>query len=95
MMEEAFVDIGGLDGVIAKLNAAGLGEKVNSWLGQGANKPITADEIRSALSNDQVKQLAAKLGVPVDQVANLLAQHLPNAVSQASAAGSIQATSQT
>ena len=93
-MQEAFNDVGGLDGVIAKLNAAGLGETVNSWLGQGANKPITADEIRSALSNEQVRQLAAKLGVPVDQVASVLAQNLPNAVSQASAAGAISATPQ-
>lgn len=94
LMQEAFSEVGGLDGVIANLNAAGLGEKVNSWLGQGANKPITADEIRNALSNAQVKQLAAKLGVPIDQVATVLAQHLPNAVAQASAAGTIQATPQ-
>lgn len=95
LMQEAFADVGGLDGVIASLNSAGLGGKVNSWLGQGANTPITADEIRSALSNAQVKQLATKLGIPMDQVASVLAQHLPNAVSQASAAGTIQAAPQT
>ena len=82
VLGDAFSEIGGLDGVVSKLNDAGLGEKVNSWIGQGSNTPISAAEITSALGNQQLQQVAAKLGVPLDQVAGVLAHHLPAAVGQ-------------
>ena len=88
---EALQGIGGLDGVIAQLNKAGLGEKVNSWLGKGANQPLTADEIRSALSDQHLQQIASQLGIPLDQVAGTLAQHLPAAIDQASPNGTVVA----
>ena len=42
--------------MLAQLNKAGLGEKVNSWLGKGPNQPLTADEIRrvEALVNHEI-----------------------------------------
>ena len=88
---EALQGIGGFDGVIAQLNQAGLGEKVNSWLGKGPNQPLTADEIRSALSDQHLRQIASQLGIPLDQVAGTLAQHLPAAIDQASANGTVVA----
>jgi uncharacterized protein YidB (DUF937 family) len=81
VMNDALAHLGGVDGVVTMLNEAGLGAKVNSWLGEGANKPITADEIKSALTPEHLKQIAAKLGVPPNLVAEVLAQHLPTAVS--------------
>lgn len=90
LMQRALSDAGGLDGVVAKLNSAGLGPKVNSWLGRGDNQPLTADEVRNVLGNEQLQAIAAKLGVPVDQVTGLLAQHLPQAVDQASPNGELQ-----
>ena len=88
---EALQGIGGFDGVIAKLNQAGLGEKVNSWLGKGPNQPLTADEISKALGDQHLQQIASQLGIPLDQVAALLSQHLPNAIDQASPSGTIVA----
>jgi uncharacterized protein YidB (DUF937 family) len=88
---EALQGIGGFDGVIAQLNKAGLGEKVNSWLGKGPNQPLTAEEIRSALSDQHLQQIASQLGIPLDQVAGTLAQHLPNAIDQASPNGVVVA----
>jgi len=87
LLSEAFTEIGGMDGIVNQLNQAGLGSKVNSWLGKGDNVPLTADEINSVLSSGQLQQIAAKLGVSVDQVPHLLAQHLPSAVDQASPDG--------
>jgi uncharacterized protein YidB (DUF937 family) len=87
LLSEAFTEIGGMDGIINQLNQAGLGAKVNSWLGKGDNVPLTADEINSVLSSGQLQQIAAKLGVSPDQVPHLLAQHLPAAVDQASPDG--------
>ncbi|MDH0910448.1 YidB family protein [Rhizobium pusense] len=87
--EEAFQNAGGLDGVLAQLSDSGLGQQVASWLGTGENIPITADQIRAALSSDQVQSLAARLGVDISQVPGLLAKHLPEAVDQASPNGTL------
>jgi uncharacterized protein YidB (DUF937 family) len=89
VLGDLLADAGGLDGVVAKLNEAGLGEKVNSWLGKGENAPLTADEIRAALSDQSLTQIAGKLGISTDAVAQVLAQHLPNAVDQASPGGTL------
>jgi uncharacterized protein YidB (DUF937 family) len=89
LMSQAFTSFGGLDGVVAKLNEAGLGPKVNSWLGKGDNVPITAEEISAVLGSAQLQQLATQFGVPIDQVPHLLATHLPDAVDQASPNGVI------
>ena len=73
--------------VIEQLNAQGLGAKVNSWLGQGENQPLTADEVRQALGNAKLQEMAQSLGIPVEQIADVLAKSLPAAVDKASPNG--------
>jgi uncharacterized protein YidB (DUF937 family) len=75
---------GGLNAIVAKLEQAGLGEQVKSWIGNGQNLPITADQLRQVLGSDAVKQLAARYNIPVDQLSELLAHQLPLAVDHAS-----------
>lgn len=71
---------GGAHTMIEKLNAAGHGDKTQSWVGTGMNLPISADQIASVLGNDTVKSIAAKVGIPTDKVASALAHLLPKAV---------------
>ena len=52
--------------------------------------PVTPEQLRAALGNEHVQQLAAKFGVPTDQVLKLLAEHLPTAVDQASPNGTLK-----
>jgi uncharacterized protein YidB (DUF937 family) len=78
---------GGLSAVVAKLEQAGLGNQVKSWLGNGQNLPISAQELQQVLGNDTVRQLAAKYNIPVDQISQILAQELPKAVDNASPNG--------
>jgi uncharacterized protein YidB (DUF937 family) len=80
---------GGLNAIVAKLEQAGLGDQVKSWIGTGQNLPITADQVRQVLGNDAVKQLAAKYNIPVDQIAEVLAHQLPVAVDHASPDGKL------
>jgi len=82
-------NMGNLQGIVNQLQQGGLGAQVQSWLGNGANMPVTADQLRAALGDERVQQLAAKFGVPTDQVLKLLADHLPNAVDQASPNGKL------
>jgi uncharacterized protein YidB (DUF937 family) len=86
----AKTNLGSLQGVVNQLQQGGLGDQVKSWLGNGANMQITPDQLKAALGDDHVKQLAEQFGVPVDQVLQLLSQHLPGTVDQASPNGALQ-----
>ena len=83
---------GGLNAIVAKLQQAGFGDQVKSWIGNGQNLPITAEQLQQVLGSDTVKQLAARFNIPVDQLAKVLAQQLPNAVDRASPEGKLPHT---
>jgi uncharacterized protein YidB (DUF937 family) len=80
---------GGLNAIVAKLQQAGFGDQVKSWLGNGQNLPITAERLQQVLGSDTVKQLAARFNIPVDQLAQVLAEQLPRAVDHASPDGKL------
>ncbi|MDQ0469721.1 uncharacterized protein YidB (DUF937 family) [Labrys wisconsinensis] len=92
-LTQALAGAGGLQGVIDKLQASGLGPQVTSWLGNGENLPVSASQLEAALGNEQVQQLATSLGIPADKVLAFLQQHLPTAVDQASPTGTLPPTS--
>lgn len=76
-----------LQGLVNKLQQGGLDGQVKSWLGNGANIPVSADQIKAVLGNDQVKQIAEHFGIPTDAALKFLAEHLPTTVDQASPNG--------
>ena len=80
---------GGLSAIVAKLEQAGFGDQIKSWIGTGQNLPLTADQLKQVLGNDTIRQLAAKYNIPIDQVAEVLAHQLPQAVDQASPDGKL------
>jgi uncharacterized protein YidB (DUF937 family) len=86
----AKANLGDLQSMLNQLQQSGLGEQVKSWLSNGPNITITPEQLRAALGNDQVRQLAQQFGVPIDDLLNVLAQHLPTAVDQASPHGRLQ-----
>jgi uncharacterized protein YidB (DUF937 family) len=83
-------NLGDLSGLVNQLQQGGLGDQVRSWLGNGANLPVTPDQIRSALGDQHVRQLAEQFGVPVDEALKFLADHVPTTVDQASPDGQIK-----
>jgi uncharacterized protein YidB (DUF937 family) len=85
--EQVFANAGGLNGIVDQLQQAGLGEQVASWIGTGSNLPVSADQIKAALSSSQLASLASSFGVDINNLPQLLAEHLPKAVDQASPDG--------
>ena len=79
-----------LNGLVTALQKGGLGPQVQSWLGNGQNMPITADQLKTVLGNAQVQDFARHLGLPVDEMLKLLAQYLPEIVDKASPNGVLQ-----
>lgn len=85
----ANTQFGSLDGVLSQLQSSGLGAQVASWLGQGNNLPISADQLRSALGNEELQKLGTQLGIPMDQVGEMLAKVLPATVDKLSPNGTL------
>ena len=82
----------GLGGILQKLREGGLEETVSSWIGKGSNLPISAEQVRQALGSDTVQNLAAKVGIPPEQIASLLAQILPHTVDRMTPEGQLDET---
>jgi uncharacterized protein YidB (DUF937 family) len=78
---------GGIQGIVSQLEEQGLGGTVRSWVGTGANQPITADQIHQAFGSDTVKQLAAKVGMTPEDLAAKLSQILPQAIDKLTPGG--------
>jgi uncharacterized protein YidB (DUF937 family) len=68
---------GGLDAMVSKLNDAGLGDAVGSWVGTGPNQQVDPQALGSALGDDEVQRLAGKSGLDIGAMLPLLAAALP------------------
>jgi uncharacterized protein YidB (DUF937 family) len=71
---------GGVQGVVQQFENKGFGSTVKSWVGTGANQPISPDQVRQVLGEDLIQQLAAKTGMSVPELTQKLAQILPQTV---------------
>jgi uncharacterized protein YidB (DUF937 family) len=73
---------GGLDGILSQLQAGGLGEQVQSWIGKGGNLPISAEQLESVLGSGPLGDLAQKFGIDPHQAAGQLSALLPQVIDQ-------------
>jgi uncharacterized protein YidB (DUF937 family) len=80
--------LGGLEGLKKKFDAAGLGDKFQSWIGGGENQPISGAEIKQVIP-DQVQNLANDLGKSPDEVAGQISELLPDVVNKVTPDGII------
>jgi uncharacterized protein YidB (DUF937 family) len=73
---------GGLGGLLAKLQNAGAGDAVKSWVGTGQNQPIEPGQLRSALGQQTVSNAAQQAGINEQDFLSQLAQNLPQVVDE-------------
>jgi uncharacterized protein YidB (DUF937 family) len=85
---------GGLMGLLAKFQQHGAGDVVQSWIGNGENKPIDPGTLTNVLGQDNVGALAQKAGVSGDQLSGMLAAVLPHLVDHATPNGEVPANGQ-
>ena len=90
LLQQALQQAGGVQGIVAKLQQAGYGDAVQSWLGAGPNQPVTAEGVAAALGHGKLGELASRYGVEPDQVAGLIAKVLPGLIDRISPNGSLQ-----
>ncbi|MGV3498669.1 MAG: YidB family protein [Hydrogenophaga sp.] len=89
LVQQLLQQSGGLEGLLAKLQAGGLGEAAQSWVGTGANQPVSPDALDSALGPDLMGVLGGLLGGNGQQASSVLAQVLPGLVDQLTPQGRV------
>src|SRR5215469_9473288 len=72
--------LGGLGGLLDKLQKGGLGDVANSWVGSGQNQPVSPKQLGPALGPDIIKTLAQRSGLSEEELTRKLSQALPGLV---------------
>ncbi|MEO8599814.1 MAG: YidB family protein [bacterium] len=80
---------GGLPALLQKFQASGLGDQVNSWIGHGENQAVSGDQIKDALGEDTIAQIAQQGGVAPEHAATGLAQLLPQIIDKLTPNGAV------
>lgn len=80
---------GGLGSVLGALQSKGLGDVVSSWVGTGANKSISPEQVQSALGQEKLSQFAQQAGVSGGEASAALAGMLPGLVDKLSPDGKL------
>jgi len=71
--------VGGLQGLLQRLQQAGLGDVVSSWVGTGQNQPIDPRQLQQAMPDD-VTNISRQAGLGTQQGGSVLAQLLPQLI---------------
>lgn len=73
---------GGLGDLLKQFQENGQGDKADSWVGHGANKPIDPNDLGSALGADQISTLLEQTGLSRSELLQGLSQNLPDVINQ-------------
>jgi len=71
---------GGLQGLIASFEQAGLGHIAQSWVGSGPNQPVSPQQLQTVFGENQVQNMANQAGMAPQDFLSQLSQHLPRVV---------------
>ncbi|MDO9711359.1 YidB family protein [Paracraurococcus lichenis] len=70
----------GLQGLVERLRGAGLGDRVESWIGTGPNRPVQPAELERAFPGAEADRLAQESGMQRPGLLALLSQALPRVI---------------
>jgi len=82
-------DFGDLQTLVNRLQQGGLSDRVVSWVEQQPASSVSPSEIVAALGEGQIDQLSRAFGLTPQSTVTLLANNLPETVSEASRDGVI------
>jgi uncharacterized protein YidB (DUF937 family) len=70
----------GLSALTDQLRGAGLGPKVDSWVGPGGNEPVDPDELARAIPPDALADVERHTGMGRSEILSQLSRGLPQMV---------------
>lgn len=71
---------GGLMGLLGRFHQAGMGDVAQSWVGTGANQPISPQQLEQVFGQQQVQQMAQQANMHPQDMLSQLSQILPQVV---------------
>jgi uncharacterized protein YidB (DUF937 family) len=71
---------GGLGDLVDSFRKGGLGDKADSWVGTGANQPVSEPEVAKSIDPSVLDGLAEQTGLSREELLKRLAQVLPEMV---------------
>jgi uncharacterized protein YidB (DUF937 family) len=80
-------DLGGLGGLLEQFQRMGYADQANSWVGSGANLPISPDIIAQVFGRDGLAQIASRAGLTESEASVGLSQILPEVVDRVTPQG--------
>lgn len=70
---------GSVGQLLQRLQQGGLGDILQSWIGQGGNQSVSGKQLESALGGD-LEQAARQIGLDNHHAGDLLSQYLPQII---------------
>jgi uncharacterized protein YidB (DUF937 family) len=86
--------LGGLGGLLNKLEQGGLADQTKSWIGTGQNQPVSPGQLGSALGPNIIKTVSQMTGISEDQLTKQLSQFLPGLVDKLTPNGRLPSTTE-
>jgi uncharacterized protein YidB (DUF937 family) len=80
---------GGVQGIVAQLEKQGLAGTARSWISNEPNQPISPDQVHQVFGSDMISQLAAKVGMNPQDLAQKLSHALPTAIDKLTPNGQV------
>ena len=78
-----------LGDILDRFRNAGVGSKVDSWVGTGANEPIEPKEVEAAIDEDTLTSLSMQTGLSRDELIARITKDLPEAVDKLTPKGEL------
>ena len=79
----------GLGRLLEQFKGAGLGDKADSWVGTGANQPLTPAEVQKAIGDDRLAKMSKQTGQSVGSLTTDLSKMIPDAVNKLTPDGKV------
>ncbi|MEM1433428.1 MAG: YidB family protein [Pseudomonadota bacterium] len=78
-----------INDLVSQLQGGGIGNALNSWLGDGGNDAVSGDDLNNALGDDRVGEFASRLGIDQTQAKDALSNLIPDLVDRSSEGGNL------
>jgi uncharacterized protein YidB (DUF937 family) len=84
---QMFGNHAGLSGLVNNAESQGLGSVVGSWIGTAPNQSIAPDQVAGLVGQEQIEQIASRVGIPSGIASAALAHILPMLVDKMTPSG--------
>lgn len=73
---------GGMGAVLDRFRQKGYGQQMQSWVATGDNQPIDDQAVEQVVGQQDLQEMAQRLGVPEEEVRQAFAEVMPEMVNQ-------------